>query len=59
MAIGAIIYNFYEAPKVSYLLGQEVNHWVYRAFWGLILGLSVYNYIRIDRNTLKNNSKSK
>ncbi|WP_347373707.1 hypothetical protein [Aequorivita sp. Q41] len=59
LALGALGYNFYENPSVSYLFGKEINDWLYRAFWLLIVGLCVYNYIQIDRNTLKNKSKSK
>ena len=59
LALGAIGYNFYENPDVSRLLGKEINNWVYRGFWLLIIGISVYNYIHIDKNTLKNKSKSK
>lgn len=59
LAFGALAFNIYEDPKVSYLFGKEINDWLYRAFWLLIVGLCVYNYIYIDRNTLKNKSKSK
>ena len=59
LAFGAIAYNIYDAPKVSHLLGKEISNWLYRAFWVLIIAVSVYNYISIDRNTLKNKSKSK
>ncbi|MDC7999718.1 hypothetical protein POV26_01590 [Aequorivita todarodis] len=59
IALGAIVYNFYDNPKVSHLFGKEINDWYYRAFWLLIVGLCVYNYIEIDRNTLKDKSKSK
>lgn len=59
LAIGAIIFNFYENPDVSYLLGKEVNNWLYRGFWLLVIGICVYNYIVIDRNTLKNKAKQK
>ncbi|WP_313114795.1 hypothetical protein [Aequorivita sediminis] len=59
LALGAIAYNLYENPSVSYLLGKEVNNWLYRGFWLLIIIVSVYNYIYIDQNTLKNKSKSK
>ncbi|PHR13678.1 MAG: hypothetical protein COA40_03730 [Aequorivita sp.] len=59
LAFGALAFNIYEDPKVSHLFGKEINDWLYRAFWLLIIGLCVYNYIYIDRNTLKNNSKSK
>ena len=59
LAFGALAFNIYEDPKVSHLFGKEINDWLYRAFWLLIVGLCVYNYIYIDRNTLKNNSKSK
>ena len=56
LALGAIVYNFYENPNVSYLLGKEINNWLYRGFWFLIIGVCVYNYIDIDKNTLKNKS---
>jgi uncharacterized protein with PQ loop repeat len=59
LAFGAIIYNFYDAPQVSHLLGKEVNNWLYRAFWVVVIAICVYNFIQIDRNTLKNKSKSK
>jgi len=59
LAFGALAFNIYEDPKVSHLFGKEINDWLYRAFWLLIIGLCVYNYIYIDRNTLKNKSKSK
>lgn len=59
LALGALGYNFYENPKVSYLFGKEISDWLYRAFWMLIVALCVYNYIQIDNNTLKNKSKSK
>lgn len=59
LALAAIFFNLYEDPDVSYLLGKEVNNWLYRGFWLLIVGICVYNYIVIDRNTLKNRSKSK
>ena|GEM_PF-3202792 len=59
LAFGALAFNIYEDPKVSHLFGKEINDWLYRAFWFLIIGLCVYNYIYIDRNTLKNKSKSK
>lgn len=59
LAFGALAFNIYEDPKVSHLFGKEINDWLYRAFWLLIVGLCVYNYIYIDRNTLKNKSKSK
>ena len=59
LALGAIAYNFYDDPKVSLLLGKEINNWLYRAFWFLVIVICAYNYINIDRNTLKNNSKSK
>jgi hypothetical protein len=58
LAFGALAFNFYEDPKASYLLGKEVNHWLYRGFWVLIMAVCVYNFIVIDRNTLKNKSKS-
>lgn len=59
LALGALAFNIYENPKVSYLFGKEVNDWLYRAFWLVIIGLCVYNYIHIDRNTLKSKSKPK
>lgn len=59
LALGALGYNFYDNPRVSHLFGKEINDWYYRAFWMLIIALCVYNYIEIDRNTLKNKSKSK
>ncbi|MDP2687203.1 MAG: hypothetical protein Q8O62_08275 [Aequorivita sp.] len=59
LALGALIFNIYQNPKVSYLFGKEINDWFYRAFWLLIVGICVYNYIYIDKNTLKNKSKSK
>lgn len=58
LAFGAFAYNLYESPDVSYLLGKEVNNWLYRAFWILIIIVCIYNYIQIDKNTLKNKSKS-
>lgn len=58
-ALAAIMLNFYENPDVSYLFKIEINNWLYRGFWLLIIGICVYNYIYIDRNTLKNKSKSK
>ncbi|MCG2420402.1 hypothetical protein K8089_15355 [Aequorivita sp. F47161] len=57
LALGALGYNFYEDPKVSYLFGKEINDWLYRAFWILIVALCVYNFIQLDKNTLKNKSK--
>ncbi len=59
LALGALAFNIYQNPKVSYLFGKEINDWLYRAFWLGIIGLCVYNYIYIDRNTLKDRSKSK
>ena len=59
LALAALAYNFYDDPTVSHLLGKEVNNWLYRAFWGVIIAISAYNYFNIDRNTLKNKSKSK
>lgn len=59
LALGALGFNLYENPNVSYLLGKEVNNWLYRGFWVLAIGICVYNYIVIDRNTLKNKSKLK
>lgn len=59
LAFAAIAYNFYDDPKVSHLLGKEVNNWLYRGFWLVVIAISVYNYINIDRNTLKNKSKKK
>jgi hypothetical protein len=59
LALGALGYNFYEDPRVSYLFGKEINDWLYRAFWMLIVALCVYNFIQIDKNTLKNKSKRK
>ena len=59
LALSALAFNIYENPKVSHLFGKEVNDWLYRVFWLVIVGLCVYNYIYIDRNTLKNKSKSK
>jgi len=59
LALGALAFNLYEDPKVTYLLGKEVNHWLYRGFWILILAVCTYNFIVIDKNTLKNKSKSK
>jgi|TARA_R100001230_G_C5670701_1_gene175630 hypothetical protein len=59
LALGALAFNIYENPRVSHLFGKEINDWLYRAFWLLIVGLCIYNYIYIDRNTLKNKSKSK
>lgn len=57
LALGAIGFNLYEDPSVSHLLGKEVNNWLYRGFWLAIIGVCIYNYIYIDRNTLKNKSK--
>ncbi len=59
LALGALVFNFYENPDVSRLLGKEVNNWLYRGFWLLVIGICVYNYIHIDQNTLKNKSKSR
>jgi hypothetical protein len=59
LAFCAIAYNIYDHPKVSHLLGKEVDNWLYRFFWIGIIGVCVYNYIVIDRNTLKNKSKLK
>lgn len=59
LALGALGYNIYDNPSVSHLFGKEINDWLYRAFWVVIIALCVYNYIYIDRNTLKNKSKSK
>jgi hypothetical protein len=59
LALGALLFNVYQNPKVSQLFGKEINDWWYRAFWLVIVGLCIYNYIYIDRNTLKNKSKSK
>ncbi|SDW24103.1 hypothetical protein [Aequorivita viscosa] len=59
LSLGALGFNLYENPDVSRLLGKEVNNWLYRGFWLLIIGVCIYNYIYIDRNTLKNKSKSK
>lgn len=58
LSFGALAFNFYDNPTVSHLLGKEVNNWLYRAFWIVILIVAIYNYIVIDRNTLKNKSKS-
>lgn len=57
LALGALGYNIYDNPRVSYLFGKEISDWLYRAFWLVIIALCVYNYIYIDRNTLKNKSK--
>lgn len=59
LALGALGYNIYDNPSISHLFGKEINDWFYRAFWLVIIALCVYNYIYIDRNTLKNKSKSK
>ncbi len=59
LALGALLFNVYENPRVSYLFGKEINDWFYRLFWVVIIALCVYNYIYIDRNTLKNKSKTK
>ncbi|OAD91102.1 hypothetical protein A7A78_04630 [Aequorivita soesokkakensis] len=59
LALGALIVNIYMNPKVSHLFGKEINDWLYRAFWLLIVGVCVYNYIYIEQNTLKNRPKSK
>ena len=59
LALGALGFNIYTNPSVSYLFGKEISDWLYRSFWLVIIGLCVYNYIYIDRNTLKNKSKSK
>ncbi|HLW31681.1 MAG TPA: hypothetical protein VKX40_05435 [Aequorivita sp.] len=59
LALAAIIFNFYENPEVSYLFGKEISNWLYRGFWVVIIGICVYNYIYIDRNTLKDKSKRK
>lgn len=59
LALGALLFNFYQDPKVSHLFGKEINDWLYRAFWLVVVLLCVYNYIYIDQNTLKNKSKSK
>lgn len=59
LAFGAFAYNLYDHPKVSHLLGKEVNNWLYQAFWLVIIVICVFNYIHIDRNTLKNKSKLK
>ena len=59
LALGALGLNLYEDPKVSHLFGMEINDWLYRAFWIVIVALCIYNYIHIERNTLKNRSKSK
>lgn len=58
LALGALLFNIYQNPNVSNIFGKEVNNWLYRAFWLLVVALCVYNYIYIDRNTLKNKSKS-
>ncbi len=59
LAFGAFAYNLYDHPKVSHLLGKEVDNWLYLSFWILVIAICIYNYIYIDRNTLKNKSKSK
>ncbi len=59
IALGALGYNFYDNPEVSHLFGKEINDWLYRAFWMVIIGLCIYNYIYIDQNTLKDRSKKK
>jgi len=59
IAFGALAYNIYDDPRVSYLFGKELNDWVYRAFWLAVIGLCAYNFIYIERNTLKDRSKSK
>lgn len=59
LAFAAIAYNFYVDPQVSHLLGKEVNNWLYRGFWVVVIAVCIYNYINIDRNTLKNKSKNK
>ncbi len=56
LALGAIGFNFYENPDVSRLLGKEINNWLYRGFWMLVIAVCIYNYIHIDNNTLKNKS---
>ena len=37
LAFGALAFNIYEDPKVSHLFGKEINDWLYRAFWLLII----------------------
>ncbi|MDN3723193.1 hypothetical protein QRD02_02270 [Aequorivita sp. SDUM287046] len=59
LALGALVYNIYDNPKVSHLFGREINDWLYRAFWLVIFAICVYNYIYLDRNMLKNKSKIK
>lgn len=59
LALGAVVYNFYESPDTSRLLGKEINNWLYRGFWLLIIAVCIYNYIYIDKNTLKNKSIQK
>lgn len=59
LAFGAFAYNLYDDPKVSHLLGKEVDNWLYRGFWLVIIAVCVYNYIHIDRNTLKSKPKSR
>ncbi|MBT0607256.1 hypothetical protein [Aequorivita echinoideorum] len=59
LALGALIFNFYQDSKVSYLFGREINPWLYRAFWLVVVGICIYNYIYIDRNTLKNKSAAR
>ncbi len=58
LALFALAFNLYQNPDVSSLFGKEINNWLYRAFWLLIVGVCVYNFIYIDKNTLKNKSKS-
>ncbi len=37
LALGALIFNIYQNPKVSYLFGKEINDW-------LIQGILVSDY---------------
>lgn len=58
-AFGALGYNFYDNPEVSHLFGKEINDWLYRAFWMVIIGLCVYNYAYLEKNTLRDKSKKR
>jgi len=59
IALAALAYNIYDNPEVSHLFGKTINDWIYRGFWLAVIGLCVYNFIHIEKNTLKDKSKSK
>jgi len=55
-AFTIIIYSFIKNPISERIFGFEVNIWIYRLIWGIILALSILEQFKIIRT---NRSKSK